>query len=158
MILLIPKSKEDEIDYNKDVIYRFIDFDLDDLVRSFGFEIDKIDRVIENDKTIMRYFVVDYIDDIIDIFPIDIIDSKIEEYEEIIDRLPDFEDKKEVETWVIAVKIRDELKIVREILVDEMKRRFEFLKGCIFVEILENKELCREKIKEMFPNYIVFED
>jgi len=157
MILLIPKSKEDEIDYNKDVIYRFIDFDLDDLVRSFGFEIDKIDRVIENNKTIMRYFVVDYIADIIDIFPIDIIDAKIEEYEEIIDRLPNFEDRREVENWIISVKMRDELKIIREILVDEMKERLGFLKGCIFVEILENKELCMQKIKEMFPDYIVFE-
>jgi hypothetical protein len=95
MMLLVPNSKKDEIEWNRDKIYYFLDFDLDNLVTSFGHSQSDIERIEDKENgVIIRYFVVDEIRELYNIFPLDDIDEFLEEYYEITEDLPDFDDRK----------------------------------------------------------------
>jgi hypothetical protein len=157
MLILVPKSKQNEIEWNKEIIYHFIGYKLDNLAYVFGYDsMSEIDRVEdENGKTLMRFLKIEEIREVNDEFPLDVIDEELEELYESLEELPNMEEKKEVERWIINVKVRDELERIRKALEKRMKENFEFLKGCIFIETLENREKCLEKIKEIFPDYVI---
>jgi adenosine deaminase len=158
-MLLVPKNKKDEIEWNRDKIYYFLDFDLDNLVTSFGHSQSDIDRIEDKENgVIIRYFVVDDIRELYDIFPLDDIDEFLEEYYEITEDLPDFDDRRSVERWVIAVKVAEEIERLKKQIEREMIERFSFFKGCIFVEVTSgSREKAKELIKQKFPDYEIVE-
>jgi hypothetical protein len=157
-MLLVPKNKKDEIEWNRDKIYYFLDFDLDNLVTSFGHSQSDIDRIEDKENgVIIRYFVVDDIRELYNIFPLDDIDEFLEEYYEITEDLPDFDDRRSIERWVIAVKVAEELERLRRHIEKEMIERLGFFKGCIFVEVVSGGEKAKELIKEKFANYEIIE-
>jgi len=159
MMLLVPNSKKDEIEWNKYKIYYFLDFDLDNLVTSFGLSQANIDRIEDKENgVIIRYFVVSEIRELYNIFPLDEIDEFLEEYYEITEDLPDFDDRRSVERWVIAVKISEEVERLKRQIEREMIERLSFFKGCIFVEVMSgSREKAKELIKQKFPNYEIIE-
>lgn len=158
-MLLVPKDKKDEIEWNRDKIYYFLDFDFDNLVTSFGHDQSDIDRIEDKENgIIIRYFVVDEIRELYGIFPLDEIDEFLEEYYEITEDLPDFDDKRSVERWVIAVKVSEEVERLKRQIEREMIERLSFFKGCIFVEVISgSREKAKELIKQKFPNYEIIE-
>jgi hypothetical protein len=158
-MLLVPNSKKNEIELNRDKIYYFLDFDLDNLVTSLGHYPANIDRIEDKENgVIIRYFVVDEIRELYDIFPLDEIDEFLEEYYEITEDLPDFDDRRSVERWVIAVKFAEEVERLKRQIEREMIERFSFFKGCIFVEVFSgSKEKAKELIRQKFPNYEIVE-
>jgi adenosine deaminase len=160
VILLVPNSKKDEIEWNRDKIYYFLDFDLDNLVTSFGHNQSDIDRIEDKENgVIIRYFVVDEIRELYNIFPLDDIDEFLEEYYEITEDLPDFDDRRSVERWVIAVKVSEEVERLKGQIEKEMIERLSFFKGCIFAEVISgSREKAKELIKQKFQDYEIISD
>jgi hypothetical protein len=136
VILLVPISKKDEIEWNRDKIYYFLDFDLDNLVTSFGHNQSDIDRIEDKENgVIIRYFVVDEIRELYNILPLEEIDEFLE-----------------------AVKVSEELERLKRQIEREMIKRLSFFKGCIFVEVISgSREKAKELIKQKFPNYEIIE-
>jgi hypothetical protein len=159
VLLLVPSSKKDEIEWSRDKIYYFLDFDLDNLVTSFGHSQSDIERIEDKENgVIIRYFVVDEIRELYNIFPLDDIDEFLEEYYEITEDLPDFDDRRSVERWVIAVKVSEELERLKRYIEKEMIERLSFFKGCIFAEVISgSREKAKELIKQKFPDYEIIE-
>jgi len=158
-MLLVPNSKKDEIEWNRDKIYYFLDFDLDNLVISFGHNQSDIERIEDKENgVIIRYFVVNEIRELYNIFPLDDIDEFLEEYHEITEDLPDFDDRRSVERWVIAVKIAEEVERLKRQIEKEMIERLSFFKGCIFAEVISgSREKAKELINQKFPDYEIIE-
>jgi len=160
MMLLVPNSKKDEIEWNRDKIYYFLDFDLDNLVTSFGHSQSDIERIEDKENgVIIRYFVVDEIRELYNIFPLDDIDEFLEEYYEITEDLPDFDDRRSIERWVIAVKVSEEIERLKRQIEKEMIERLSFFKGCIFAEVISgSREKAKELIKQKFQDYEIISD
>jgi hypothetical protein len=159
-MLLVPNSKKDEIEWNRDKIYYFLDFDLDNLVTSFGHSQSDIERIEDKENgVIIRYFVVDEIRELYNIFPLDDIDEFLEEYYEITEDLPDFDDRRSIERWVIAVKVSEEIERLKRQIEKEMIERLSFFKGCIFAEVISgSREKAKELIKQKFQDYEIISD
>ena len=158
MIVLVPNEKRTDFELNRHIFYYVTEFDLRDFVLNIG-----LDPLViksfrdEGKKASMSYVVVKEIKEVCDIFPISTIDERIEEIEEELESLPDFDDKKDVERWIINSKLREELEILRNRVEEELIERLSVIESCILVEIYENREACIEKLKEMFPNYFIIE-
>jgi|GEM_PF-6152776 len=158
MKILIPNEKKTDFELYRYIFYYLTEFDLRDFVLNIGLDPIVIESFRDEEKKgSMSYVVIEEIKEITDIFPISIIDERIEEIEEELESLPDLNDKRDVERWIINSKLREELQLLRNIIEEELIERLSVIKGCVLVEIYENREACIEKLKELFPNYFMIE-
>jgi hypothetical protein len=159
MIILVPKDKEYMLEFHRDLLYYFIGYELNHIAYMLGYDITYIERIEDKENNvIIRYLKVEEIKELNDVFPLDVIDEILEEYYLKLEHIPDLDKRDEVEEWVIAVKVKDELERIKNIVVEELKERFEHLKGCIFVEIAEGDiNKAKELLKKEFKDYIMVE-
>jgi hypothetical protein len=159
MIILVPNNKKYVVDFYRDLLYYFIDMKFDHAIYTIGYDITDTNSIdnIENDVSI-KYLRVEEIKEINDVFPLDIIDEILEEYYERLEHIPDLDNREDVEQWVIATKVKDELERIRNIVIDELKEKLDNLKGCVFVEIIDGDvNKAKEILKEEFKDYIIVE-
>jgi hypothetical protein len=159
LIILVPNDKKYIIDFYRDLLYYFIDFDLNDIAYRLGYDVTDIERIEDKENNvIIRYLRVEEIKEINDIFPLDVIDEILEEYYLKLEHIPDLNKRDEVEEWVIAVKVKEELERIKNIVIEELKERLEHLKGCVFVEVAEGDiNKAKEVLKEKYKDYIIVE-
>jgi hypothetical protein len=159
MIILVPNDKKYIIDFYRDVLYYFIGYDLNDIAYRLGYDVTDIERIEDKENNvIIRYLRVEEIKEINDIFPLDVIDEILEEYYLKLEHIPDLNKRDEVEEWVIAVKVKEELERIKNIVIEELKERLEHLKGCVFVEVAEGDiNKAKEVLKEKYKDYIIVE-
>jgi hypothetical protein len=75
-----------------------------------------------------------------------------------LEHIPDLNSREDVEQWVIAVKVKEELERIKNIVIEELKERFEHLKQCIFVEVVDGDiNKAKEILKEKYKDYIIVE-
>jgi hypothetical protein len=124
-----------------------------------GYDITDTERIEDKENNvIIRYLKLEEIKELNDVFPLDVIDEILEEYYLKLEHIPDLDKRDEVEEWVIAVKVKEELERIKNIVVEELKERFEHLKGCIFVEVAEGDiNKAKEILKEKYKDYIMVE-
>jgi hypothetical protein len=159
MIILIPKDKEYMLEFHRDLLYYFIGYDLNNIAYMLGYDITDIERIEDNENNvIIRYLKVEEIKELNDVFPLTIIDEILEEYYLKLEHIPDLNSREDVEQWVIAVKVKEELERIKNIVIEELKERFEHLKQCIFVEVVDGDiNKAKEILKEKYKDYIIVE-
>jgi hypothetical protein len=162
MIILIPKDKEYMLEFHRDLLYYFIGYELNHIAYMLGYDVTDIERIEDKENNvIIRYLRVEEIKEVNDMFPLDVIDEILEEYYVKLEHIPDLNNRDEVEEWVIAVKVKDELERIKNIVIDELKEKLGNLKGCVFVEVVEGdinkaKEILKEKYF-IYKDYIIVE-
>lgn len=159
MIILIPKDKEYMLEFHRDLLYYFVGYELNHIAYMLGYDITDIERIENKENNIIiRYLKVEEIKELNDVFPLTIIDEILEEYYLKLEHIPDLDKREEVEEWVIAVKVKEELERIKNIVIEELKERFEHLKQCIFVEIADGDvNKAKEMLKEKYKDYIIVE-
>ena len=159
MIILVPKDKEYMLEFHRDLLYYFIGYELNHIAYMLGYDITDIERIENKENNIIiRYLKVEEIKELNDVFPLTIIDEILEEYYLKLEHIPDLDKREEVEEWVIAVKVKEELERIKNIVIEELKERFEHLKQCIFVEIADGDvNKAKEMLKEKYKDYIIVE-
>jgi hypothetical protein len=159
MIILIPKDKEYMLEFHRDLLYYFIGYNLSNIAYMLGYDITDIKRIEDKENNvIIRYLKVEEIKELNDVFPLYVIDEILEEYYLKLEHIPDFNNKNDVEQWVIAVKVKDELERIKNMVVEELKERFEHLKQCVFVEVSEGDiDKAKQLLNEKFKDYIIVE-
>jgi len=159
MIILIPKDKEYMLEFHRDLLYYFVGYELNHIAYMLGYDITDIERIENKENNIIiRYLKVEEIKELNDVFPLTIIDEILEEYYLKLEHIPDLDKREEVEEWVIAVKVKEELERIKNIVIEELKERFEHLKQCIFVEVIDGDvNKAKEMLKEKYKDYIIVE-
>jgi len=156
MIILIPKEKEDEIDWNREIIERFKNFkNLDRVAYALGQSTYPISPIKNLDGVaILEIKRIREVND----FPVEEIDERIAEIEEELEDYPEKGEGKKAMEWIIKAKIKEELQNLRKEFEDILIEEYEFFEGCIFAECYEKRDECIKKLKEKFPNYIIISD